>query len=110
MNPYPPNVPAKLIELFELNECKTGRLEKPLDVNRGYIYRLIKYGIEPTDKTKKGRKARVRLFLPERKARKSREYPDYILEWLRLSKDERHEVIRTYIKWKKEHEHESERR
>lgn len=96
---YPSNVPQELIELYEKNDCKTGRLEKPLRVNRGYIFRLIKHGIEPTDKTRKGRKARVALFLPERKQRKKVEYEEYILEWRRLPIEVRHQAIHEFVNW-----------
>lgn len=96
---YPSNVPKELIDLYEKNGCKTGRLEKPLGVNRGYIFRLIRYGIEPTDKTRKGRKARVALFLPERKQRKKVEFEEYILEWRRLPIDVRHKAILEFVNW-----------
>ena len=62
---FPPNVPPKLIEKFIASKSKYSALARKLKINKSYVHKLIKDGIEPTNGD-----IRVKLFLP-RKYRKS---------------------------------------
>lgn len=59
-------VSRRLIKALE--EAGSERaLSRKLDLNISYVSQLLKDGTEPTDKTEKGRAARVKLFLPRKK-------------------------------------------
>lgn len=79
-----PNTPKKLAKLLmELgSERAVCRKRK---VNMLYVSQLVNKGIEPTDKTFKGREAREALFLPRFK-RKPRELKPDEPEWLKKTK------------------------
>lgn len=103
MNKYldtmPANVPKELVELYVSLGCSIRAIEKNRKVNRFYIYRLFQKGEEPSDKRKKGRKARVALFLPERKERKQVVLEEYVKEWKRLPFEVRHRAMRQFTDW-----------
>lgn len=69
---FPPNVPARLIQEYQavIREYSASigsgqrKLAARLGVNMKYLNDLLVRGIEPTSKTKKGREAREKLFLP----------------------------------------------
>ena len=102
-----PNVPRRLIALYKRLGTQLA-IVKERSVNDYYISKLMKYGIEPTDKTEKGQDARVKLFLPCKK-KKVRlpsdkpkvKKPDFIIQWNHLPAAERHKVIQQYLIWKK---------
>ena len=52
------------------------------NVNIFYVVQLLKYGIEPTDRTVKGREARAALFLPRWKRKNTAPRPP-VPAWLR---------------------------
>lgn len=61
-----PNIPKNLISAID--EIGSQRkFAKKVKINDSYVNRLLKHGIEPTDKTERGRVIRVKLFLPKRK-------------------------------------------
>lgn len=62
------HAPKRLIKA--LQEAGSERkLAKKLDVNISYISNYLRRGIEPTDKTERGREIRAKLFLPRSKRR-----------------------------------------
>lgn len=69
---FPPNVPARLIQEYRevIREYNASigsgqrKLAARLKVNMKYLNDLLVKGREPTNKTKKGREAREKLFLP----------------------------------------------
>ncbi len=66
------NVPKQLIKKYqEVGSLRA--LARAQDVNYFYVSQLFQHGIEPTDKTRKGRLARRKLFLPAWKNHKHRE-------------------------------------
>lgn len=69
---FPPNVPVALIAKYNTIATRyfheggyQRKLARELDINMKYLNDLLVKGIEPTSKTKKGREARKKLFLPE---------------------------------------------
>lgn len=56
---YPPNVPKKLISMFEKFGRKQRALARELKVNPGHINKLFLRGVEPADPD-----IRKKLFLP----------------------------------------------
>lgn len=90
------NAPEKLVSLFIECDKKYHLLADKVNVNVRYVYDLLHYGKLPTNKTSKGRKAREKLFIDKKKIDK----PDYIKIWDHLPREERHQVIKEYLKWK----------
>lgn len=58
---FPSNVPETLIDAYIKVGRSCRKLEKELGIDHHYISLALK-GIEPTDKTNKDRKIRVKLF------------------------------------------------
>lgn len=104
---YPPNVPKKLFRVLKSFDFDRSKTAIKLQVNPGYLSQLLNKGIEPSDTTIKGRKARKALFLHVRKEQPIKEKrihqqrPQYITEWLHLPTEERQRVIKQYMDWKK---------
>jgi hypothetical protein len=61
-----PNAPPRLVKKFH-NSGSFHKLADEIEVNVKWIHGLITQGIEPTDRTEKGRDIRARLYLPRRK-------------------------------------------
>jgi hypothetical protein len=103
---YPPNVPRRLFKL--LKECEFNRslLAVKIDVNAGYISKLLNKGEEPPDSTPTGRSVRKKLFLKVYKQNRRKIYrtkqiqPEWMKKWNHYSKEERDEVKQTYVQWK----------
>jgi hypothetical protein len=93
-------VPKELKELYTQLGCSQLALSKHLGINLYYVNRLIKYGALPSKKTVKGKLAREKLFIP---SQKRVEIPEYIKQWNKLPKEERHKVIQQYLNWRKSH-------
>jgi hypothetical protein len=92
MRVFTPNIPRKLIAL--LNEAGSEReVARRRDVNMFYVSQLLNKGIEPTDRTFKGREARAALFLPRWKRREQDPKPE-APEWLKVRKS----AIRAMVK------------
>jgi hypothetical protein len=91
-----PNAPERLVFLFIENDKNYHRLANKINVNVRYVYQLLRYGKEPPKKTVKGRVARRKLFLDKPYQKK----PDFIVQWHHLPTEERHNVIKTYLKYK----------
>lgn len=74
---FPPNVPPALVNEYRrviMHEHGSMRiLAVKLGVNIKYLSDLLARGIEPTDKTVKGRAVREKLFLKNRTALQSKE-------------------------------------
>lgn len=106
---YPKNVPRKLLHLFFALDCKITWLANDRRVNTGVISALLNDGKEPKDNL-----IRQRLFLSPnpickscgRKVihRISNPKPDYIIQWDHLPTEERHKVIKQYLKWRDDNE------
>jgi hypothetical protein len=80
---YHPNAPRKLISAIQKAGSER-KFAKEQGVNILYVSQLLRDGIEPTDRTEKGRAARVKLFLPRKKPkpRQSQPKPDPVSsEW-----------------------------
>jgi len=109
---FPGNIPKKLIreyrKIVKEHKGKGGyqrKLASKLEINIKYLSDLFLHGIEPTDRTEKGRRIRVALFLPARRRatrvqRTPREVPEFMRQWNRLLKEERHKVIQQYVNWR----------
>lgn len=113
MRPYiHPRTPPKLRAAFRAAKNLRGEgykyhiLAEQIGVNVGHLHKLIRRGIEPTDKTEKGQAARAAMFLPRHK-RKTRvvkkdkkRLPAFLYWWTRgISKEMRNDIIRQA--WKK---------
>ncbi len=104
---YPPNVPRKLFKLLKEFNFDRSKTSAKLGINSGYLSQLLNKGIEPTDATPTGRRVRKALFLrvhkiqaiKEKRIQKQR--PQFINEWVHLSIEERHQVVKQYLDWKK---------
>jgi len=109
---FPKNVPKKLIKEYR-NIVKSHKgeggyqrkLASMLEINIKYLSDLFLHGIEPTDRTEKGQRVRVALFLPKKKKvsrapRTLREVPEFLKQWNRLPKEERHKIIQQYLEWR----------
>lgn len=108
------NTPRRLVREYKKLGCNQLHLAKKLKINDGYLNRLMKDGIEPTDRTEKGRDARAKMFLHNHPlscktcGRKVIHHsskpkvckPDFIVQWDHLPKEERHKVIKQYLQWK----------
>ena len=55
---FPPNVPKKLIEVFQREKCNYSATGRTIGVNKGIINTFLRKGEEP-----KGREIRLKLFL-----------------------------------------------
>ena len=102
-----PNTPRRLIALYKRLGFSQLNIVKEIKVNDYYISKLMKYGIEPTDKTENGQSVRIKLFLPRLKRKQKiisdkpkRIIPEFIKLWNHLPTDERQKVIQEYLKWK----------
>jgi hypothetical protein len=99
MTDYPANVPARLIAAIQ--EAGSARkFAKQQGINILYVSQLLRDGIEPTDKTEKGRDVRVKLFLPRRKRKPRVTKPEEFVGQKRirrkiakLAKDTREKVL-----------------
>ena len=110
------NVPDRLIRKYNAivkAYRKQGgyqrKLAKCLGINFKYLNDLLVHGIEPTDRTEKGQKARITLFLPIKKktsknSKAIQEIPEFMKQWNKLSKEERYKVIQQYLTWKVKNE------
>jgi hypothetical protein len=101
---YPPNVPRKLIKAIEQIGSQR-KFAKKLNINDSYVNRLMKHGTEPTDNTEYGKEIRVKLFLPRKRVQHKTGAPKYdrpawLYKWYRLLKDERWQVIKSYLETK----------
>lgn len=66
------NVPKQLLKKYqEVGSLRA--LARERDVNYFYVSELMQHGREPTDKTRKGRLARKKLFLPAWRHHKHKE-------------------------------------
>lgn len=99
---YPPNVPRKLFRLLKEYKFNRSLLAVAIGVNGGHISKLLNKGIEPQDNS-----IRVKMFLPKLKLkrqagakRERKPEPEFIKAWKHLPTDERHKVIKQYLKWK----------
>lgn len=81
------NTPRRLVTEFHRCEWNMRQLSKVLDVNILYVSQLIRHGMEPTDKTEKGRSVRVKLFLPRWKPK-----PHKVREWLPGERDAKKKI------------------
>lgn len=90
-----PNTPKKLARLLiELGSERAVCRER--DVNMLYVSQLVNKGIEPTDRTLKGRQAREALFLTRWK-RKERVKPD-APEWLKRTRSAIRKMVKETMK------------
>ena len=79
-----PNTPKKLAKLLlELGSERAVSRER--NVNMLYVSQLVNKGIEPTDRTWKGRVAREALYLPRWKRKEREKKPD-MPEWLKRTR------------------------
>jgi hypothetical protein len=65
-NDFHKAAPKRLIKALEQAGSER-KLSRILGVNILYVSQLLRSGIEPTDKTEKGRETRVKLYLTKRK-------------------------------------------
>jgi len=86
---FPSNVPFELInqykQIVRTYEDVGGyqrKLARRLDVNMKYLNDLLVHGKEPTNRTKKGREARKKLFLKEEVTLEDKEQVVEVLEGL----------------------------
>ena len=109
---FPGNVPKRLVREYKRivkeHKGKGGyqrKLAGRLEINIKYLSDLFLHGVEPTDRTEKGRCVRAALFLPKKKKvsrapRTLREVPEFLKQWNRLPKEERHKIIQQYLEWR----------
>lgn len=84
------NVPKQLLNKYqEVGSLRA--LARERDVNYFYVSELIQHGREPTDKTKKGRLARRKLFLPAWKHHRNKEQ---VPEWLKRTQVRIREMVK----------------
>lgn len=93
------NTPRELVDALRDVGYKERTLARQLGVNILYVSQLLKYGIEPTDKTTKGQAVREKLFLPKKKPKPPPKYdrPAWLYKWYRLPVSERHSVMQAHI-------------
>jgi len=96
-----PNAPKRLVSRYKKLGCNQLNLAKELGVNDFYVNRLLKDGIEPSNP-----EIRVRLFLPRKIVKHKTGAPKYdrpawLYWWYRLSKDERHDVMKSHVEAKR---------
>lgn len=90
-----PNTPKKLARLLiDLGSERAVCRER--DVNMLYVSQLVNKGIEPTDRTLKGRQAREALFLTRWK-RKERVKPD-APKWLKRTRSAIRKMVKETMK------------
>lgn len=71
-----PNTPPKLVKI--LRKCGSfhkAAEDEEINVNVFWVFQLVTKGIEPTDRTPKGREIRHRLGLPRYKRRQRARQP-----------------------------------
>lgn len=93
---FDPHAPQKLIDLYR----KLGTLravEKARKVNKKFIYNLLVYGIEPTNRA--NRKALFLRITPPRPRAKRQPVPPHKEWWWKLPSDFKNEVVKDlYLK------------
>jgi hypothetical protein len=104
-----PNTPPKLVKL--LRKCGSfHKAAEEIEVNVYWIFQLVRHGIEPTDRTPKGRETRHRLGLhrykPRGKPKPSQPRTEYLKWWFSLTKDSRHVIIERLHSYGKKKEQE----
>ncbi len=77
-----PATPRRLVSALHKAGWKERELARQRGVNILYVSQLLRHGIEPTDKTEKGRCTRVQLYLSKYKRKPSAPRPP-IPEWLK---------------------------
>ena len=92
-----PNAPKRLVREYKKLGCNQLHLAKKIQVNDFYVNRLLKDGIEPSNP-----EIRSKLFLPRKTVKHKTGAPKYdrpawLYKWYRLSKLERHNVIKSYL-------------
>lgn len=98
---YPTNVPRKLFQALKRYNFNRSLTASALDINSGHLSKLLNDGIEPKDNT-----IRRKMYLKTIKTIKQRvkrervPEPVFIKLWKHLPTDERHKVIKQYLKWK----------
>lgn len=99
---FPANVPRKLFRLLKYWDFNRSLLAMAIGVNGGHISKLLNQGVEPQDNS-----IRVKMFLPKLKVkrqqgqkRERKPEPEFIKAWKHLPTDERHKVIKQYLKWR----------
>lgn len=78
-----PKTPKKLARLL-ITLGSERAVCRERDVNMLYVSQLVNKGIEPTDRTRKGRQARTALYLPRLKRREKVKPPEP--EWLKRTR------------------------
>lgn len=97
-----PNAPRRLVSLWRKLNCSDRQVAKAREVHQHYVSQLVRYGIEPTDKTITGQRVRVQLFLPRIKPKPRTPKPE---EWtgqkrVKLKIREMHtKTTRTFKRW-----------
>jgi hypothetical protein len=106
-----PNTPPRLWRRYKKFHGNCYKTAESLGVNPARVWQLLKNGVEPTDRSEKGKEARRKLFLPLTKKKSGKAppiqkvpLPEYLLAWRRLPKQEREKVIQQYMNWRKSHE------
>jgi len=111
MEEFPENVPKRLVREYKKvarehsgqggYQCK---LARKLGINIKYVSDLLSRGIEPTDRTEKGQRARIALFLPVKRKvarlKSLQEIPGFMKQWGKIPKEERRKVIQQYLDWR----------
>ncbi len=92
------SAPRRLIKAVQAAGSER-KFSKARGVNILYVSQLLRKGIEPTDKTEKGRQMRVKLFLPARKKHPPK--PRKPLTPMQQKIEEMRQKTREALRWKR---------